>query len=719
MPRLESPLRLNRAAHRLMVALFLLALFYWLFAWCALPGYAAPAIPTAPGAIIGTVTTSDGQPLAAVRVYAYQYRADGNPQWGAVRTATTNAAGAYRLSLLAAGLYRLKFVDLNDRYIARFYPAAMTVEAATDIPVAGNEVTGLDLQLALGGAITGAISVVDPPLSNPIELSIAAKLGGEWQHWGGRQLPATATAYRIGGLPTGLYRVCLAASSATPPYDRSACYDDIRSGRQNATPITVTAGVTVTAIDFHLGDRGDLAQLMGVVTNAAGQPLPDIDVTVAITPYYDLSPAYYTKTNAAGYYHFDALLPATYTLQLVDHTGAYAMTYFGDAALAADATLIRLAQYDSRTIDFTLRPGASITGVVTVAGEVPATVYPQVYLQTKRGWEELAYVHRSTVDNHYRLAGLPPGRYRLGSVALLGEAPGTPFSGFYGGATLAAATTFALAEGEVKPNLNFDLPGVTLDGQIRGRVTTAGAPLANIRVELYNDMDPGEEYPPFWYQLDGATGSAHLASPEAVQRTEDLPLPELIVYTMTNAAGDYRLEGIPNGGYVIRFVDRQQRYADSVFNSGGLYRYAETLYLKNGVIYHADGSTLATVDGELVLGGTLKGQVRLANGQGVAGATLNVVAIAQGMATTLLYIITTDANGFYELKSIYPTQYRISAFKPELGYPWCEYYGAPDDASCNEQKAALVTVTAEATTAGIDVVLGPDPKLFLPVVAGE
>ena len=86
------------------------------------------------------------------------------------------------------------------------------------------------------------------------------------------------------------------------------------------------------------------------------------------------------------------------------------------------------------------------------------------------------------------------------------------------------------------------------------------------------------------------------------------------------------------------------------------------------------------------------------------------------MATTLFYVITTDANGFYELKSIYPTQYRISVYKPELGYSWGEYYGAPDDASSNEQKATLVKVTAEETTSEIDVVLGPDPKLYLPVI---
>ena len=718
MPRLKSILHLNNASHLLVVALFLLTLFYLLFAWRTLPSYAAPAIPAAPGVIIGTVTDPNGQPLAAVAVSAYQYRVNSSPNWVSLRTATTDAVGTYRLSLLPAGLYRLEFVDTNERYITRFYPNAATVEAAADIAVAGNVVTGIDLQLPLGGVITGTITTLGPPLSGLINVSAFRRQADGWRFFKAKQYGAGTTTYQIGPLPTDIYHICVHAGVNLPPYDRSECYDDVRSGEQNAVDIAVVAGQTVSNINFRLGDRGDLAQLRGLVTNNQGEPLANIEVTAAITPYFDLGTTYYTKTNALGLYHFAEMLPATYTLQLIDRSGAYATTYFGGAATAADAATIYLAQRVSRTIDLQLVPGAVITGLLTVAGEVPNLVYPLPYLQTSRGWEPLYLFNQSTVGSHYRVAGLAAGNYRLGLGASLGNFEAY-FTGFYGGTTLEAATTLVVGVGEVKPNVNLDLPGLTLDGQISGRVTTAGAPLANIQVYLYNGMYPGAEYPPFWYQLDGAPGRAALPLARGAglrHGAEEPTFPAPIVYTMTNGAGEYRLEGIPDGGYIIRFVDLNQRYADSDFNSAGLYRYAETLYVKNGAIYHFDGSTMATVDGELVLGGTIKGQVRLANGQGVAGATINAVAIAQGMATTLFYVITTDANGFYELKSIYPTQYRISVYKPELGYSWGEYYGAPDDASSNEQKATLVKVTAEETTSEIDVVLGPDPKLYLPVI---
>lgn len=651
-----------------------------------------PEAMGAPGVITGTVTNANGEPLADIAVSAYRFVVNSNPPWQSSRTGTTNALGAYRLPLLPAGIYRLEFRDTMERYITEFYQDADDIDTATAVAVAGNMVNGIDARLQLGGSITGAIAVIDQREAAYIDVSVQTKRDHIWQTTKYAQYPAGTTNFRIGALPTGIYRLCVHAAMRSVPYDLSECFDDVTSGVANATDIALVAGQVVSNVNFLLGDRGDYAQVTGMVTNENGQPLADIDVRAAITPAFDLSTVYYTKTNALGLYRFAEMLPATYTLQLIDRQGRYATTYYADAASLADATLIPLRPRVTQTHNITLRPGAEITGAVTISGEVPSRIFASVYRQEGTVWQQISYAYSNVPGNRYRIAGLPVGVYRLQVSAVLGDHDSAIF-GFYGGQDLASAADIVLSAGEKRTDINVAISGPPLNGAISGSVTSNGKPLSGIRVDLY-------------YNIGGSLNAASVN-----QANDLLPPPGLqsVVYTSTNARGNYTIGGLPVGRYVVRFSDPAETYAATYFNPRGSYTYAHTIRL-------TDNEIINDVSTTLVRGGSVAGAVHLRNGLPITNVNVTAYWFDGSDSSRVVYATTTDAKGYYWLKAMLPGRYRVSFYKQGAGYDIEEFY-SPTDRVFQVKGGADVLVVADKTTTGIDLILGPNPTLYLPFIA--
>lgn len=651
-----------------------------------------PEAMDAPGVITGTVTNAAGEALTDIAVSAYRFVVNSNPPWQSIRTGTTNALGVYRLPLLPAGIYRLEFRDTRERYITEFYQDADAIEAATEVAVAGNVVAGIDGRLQLGGSITGTIAVVDQRTAASIGVTAHTKRENRWQTFKHRQYPAGTTSFRVGALPAGVYRLCIHAAMYSAPHDLAECFDDVTSGVGNATDIALVAGQTVSNVHFLLGDRGDYAQIAGLATDEHGQPLADIEVRAAFTETSDRYTAYYTKTNTLGIYRFDQMQPATYTLHFLDKSGRYAVTYYADTASIADATIISLRPRAVQTHNITLRPGAEITGQVTVSGEIPNRVFASLYRQQGATWEPLSFAYSEAPGNHYRIAGLPAGVYRVQVSAVLGDQEGT-FFGFYGGRDLASAADIALGIGEKRTDVNVAISGPPLSGAITGSVTGDGKPLAGIRVDLY-------------YNMSGALHAAGVNQTNELQPGHSL---RPVVYTNTDAAGGYTIGALPDGPYVIRFSDPAATYAATFFNPRGAYTHAQTIRLLGG-------SVLSNVNTSLVRGGDIAGIVRLRSGVPVSDVHVAAYWFTGSESVPVIYNATTDANGHYRLKAVVPGRYRVGFYKQGVGYDQEEFY-SPLDALRHMIEAADVIVVADKTTTGIDLILGPNPTLYLPLIA--
>lgn len=220
----------------------------------------------------------------------------------------------------------------------------------------------------------------------------------------------------------------------------------------STTPSVTTA--QVTSLEDIAGETGQVA---GTLTADGNQTPAGLTVILAVTPTVNFGTTYYTVTNALGQYQFPTVLPLSYTLQVYDPQQIYANMYYDGAAHPNQARVIAVEADISRSIDIQLMRGAQISGMVTVNHIAPYRLYLLPYRWTGKRWQPLPFYRQEQVGNHYRLAGLLPGRYRLAVTAILADGD-TRHEGFHGGTTLDTATDIELFTGTMQASLDIDLP---------------------------------------------------------------------------------------------------------------------------------------------------------------------------------------------------------------------------------------------------------------------
>jgi uncharacterized surface anchored protein len=137
-------------------------------------GVDAQLLDQSQGEISGTVTaTGSGAPLAGMVVTVYD--SSGAPVGSA---ATTNAQGAYAVTGLAAGNYRVGFSDPAGKYGADFYAGATSLSTATPIAVAGGKLSGsINAVLALKPVAVTVTAAGRLTLLSAHTLGVSAKGG--------------------------------------------------------------------------------------------------------------------------------------------------------------------------------------------------------------------------------------------------------------------------------------------------------------------------------------------------------------------------------------------------------------------------------------------------------------------------------------------------------------------------------------------------------------
>jgi YD repeat-containing protein len=219
------------------------------------------------GRITGRVTDGAGNALAQISVEAYSWAAYG---WSWGGSGTSAPDGTYTIGSLAAGNYRVCFSDFTaGQYARECYDDAPDLETAADVGVANDVTTsGIDAVLGPAGHITG---VITDAAGNPVSgvSAEAYRWAGTTWFWVGSGDTGADGLYDIGGLATGVYRVCF--------YDWddqyvSECYA-ASQGLEGGTDVAVTAGATTAGIDAALALPGAIS---GTVTDTSGSPLLDI-----------------------------------------------------------------------------------------------------------------------------------------------------------------------------------------------------------------------------------------------------------------------------------------------------------------------------------------------------------------------------------------------------------------------------------------------------------
>lgn len=627
--------------------------------------------PEALGSISGIVTDEGGAPLAGVGVHLYKRI----PYPTLLRTATTDADGAYFFPALAAGIYQVEYRDPTGVYAFQFYREKSTFVLADEVTVAGAPRTGIDASMARGGTITGLITTTRTASVTSANLRLfREQTPGAWNEFSFAQVETGVGSYQFTGLATGVYHLCITAATDNSFFEE--CYQNFRVFDPLAatTPISVTAGMTTTGIDFVLGDLVNEPTLAGIVSASDGTPLAGIDVTLWREDPYGWRPESTRSTRSNGAFRFNYLgQEARYTLAFADPAGDYAREFFNDAVDIEHATVIEFgAELLRDDLNVTLAPAGHITGVVTIGGEVAplqgsasAVRQPDDDPLTARWWASI-----DPTTGHYDIGGLPSGVYRISAGAFWDL---VSLSGYYGGVDWESATPVAVTAGETVPGINIDLG--RFDGAITGTVTYMGVPQSGMKVTL------------------AAVGP----SSELDERHT--------VYTYTNAAGVYRLDGLAANAYFVRVSDPAGRYATVYYQAG-----ADTPWPTPVTI---PGDRLVPdIDVALTLAGAIQGRIVRYDGTPVSSGYVHVYVLREeDWVFARLDPVVSDAQGFYTLPGLLPGRYRLFFVDPER-YEWSEYYNS----SPALETAQDLIVQAESTTLAGDSILGPDAVLHLPIV---
>jgi hypothetical protein len=637
--------------------------------------------PEAPGSIAGVVTDIHDAPLADIDVSVYRRQGDGS--WYTIRSEKTSLEGAYWVALLGAGVYRVGFRDPQNNLADVYYDGVSRLEDATDLVITGNHLTAVNAAMPVGGRITGIITSTNgSQLYNP-SVHLLQKMhpldtpAGQ-EEWTTIRIVGVApgeSTYNIDGITGGVYRVC-ASGYSNSGGDFSECYDNVADVR-NGTDVAVTPGVTVTGIDFRLGDRADRGEISGSVVAPSGDPLSAVLVSALMRhPEIGWLTHFITETDTTGFYKIPMLISATYALQFTDPQYVYAAEYYDNALVLEAATLLPVPPKTRLTeINATLEPSGHITGAITVLGEMAApSASVFTYLQVGDEWRQANGASVDSQTGHYDVPGLAPGVYRICATSNNGE---SSYFGCYGGTQLDEANDLTINAGDVQRGINFNLAGgSTYSAEIRGRVTVSGTPHAGIRANLY---------------------LAHSCC--------DHILPT--VYIVTDADGSYAIPGLAGGSYYVGFIDPDGVYAANFYpDSPSL--------LSASPILISDMEIISNVNGSLVLGGSISGNIHQQNGDPAANLKVLVYwRSAYGYSSQPLpFGGITDATGAFTVQGLTPGAYRLCFTQRRDAFPE-ECYGSPSNSIID---ASDVTVEAGKVTGGIDHLWGPDFTQYLPFV---
>jgi hypothetical protein len=223
---------------------------------CLAPGALAAE---ATGKITGKVTSAASEaPIAGIEVCAFPKASapsssgggEGEEEGGeeeGVKCPTTDANGEYTIQSLASGEYVVgfgaPFMSGLD-YVTQFYDGKSSLAEAQPVTVtAGATRSGIDAKLAEGGRIAG--QVTDASTGAGVKGATVCAFGSK-PETGGCGLSGADGEYTITGLASGEYKVGFAGAQYAVQY-----YDD-KAKLAEATPVSVTAGATVSGIDAAL-----------------------------------------------------------------------------------------------------------------------------------------------------------------------------------------------------------------------------------------------------------------------------------------------------------------------------------------------------------------------------------------------------------------------------------------------------------------------------------
>jgi hypothetical protein len=464
------------------------------------------------GQITGKViSAATNAPLEGVQVCASLAAVE----FGGQTCATSTFGGAYTISALTTGEYKVSFEDdsFESDYLEQYYSGQTSFATANKVSVtAGSATEGIDAALIAGGEITGKVTSAATKAAIA-EVSVCVISSGAGPVYRCTRTDASGE-YTIPTLTSGEYTVEFSSSSEHGLNYLTQYYDD-KSSPSEASKVAVTIGKTTASIDAELQVGG---QITGKVTSQATKTAIDrveVCATASANEYEDQTCA---DTNANGEYTLSGLATGAYKVRFSGGGETpYVSQFYDDESSFADATPVAVVTGSTATgIDAALLTPGHITGKVTAAAGKAAIAGIEVCASLSGGFFEQCA--STNANGEYTVSGLDTGEYTVEFYAPSGSGLNYLTQYYDDESSFEDATKVSVSAGATSSGIDAAL---LAGGQITGKVTAASTKAAIAGIEVCASST-GEEY----------------------------------VYNCatTNASGEYAVPGLSSGRYVVEFA---------------------------------------------------------------------------------------------------------------------------------------------------------------------
>ncbi len=313
------------------------------------------------GSISGRVTAeTGGQGLPDVVVTLNE------TTLGFTASGLTDASGHYQVGALVPGSWTLGVTPGSD-YVREYWNNRLTSVDADLITVTGGQDTpGIDLALAGAGRISG--SVTHERTGDPLRVLVTAiPVSG-----GLNRISFTDTTgrYEISRMIPGPYRVRVGALGM---------WWNSRTSSDQADPVEVVAGQTVTNIDFvgiPVTQRCEqppqsVGTIRGLVLDSQLEPIHNYPIGLFTDTSGTRVHVGTAHTSLSGAYEFNCLQPGPYFVRAIGGWFTFRTEWYDDADEAHADTVTVQAGHMTDGINIVLEAGGTISGRVTGAGGIP------------------------------------------------------------------------------------------------------------------------------------------------------------------------------------------------------------------------------------------------------------------------------------------------------------------------------------------------------------
>ena len=626
----------------------------------ALAVASTPTQALATGSIAGTLTDASNEaPIPNTRVCALKTTEDVED-----RCTTTTESGGYFLSLLPSGTYRVQFAPTysDSDYLMRFYDEKPSFEEADFVSVTSGTTTGVDAQLQEGGRIEG--TVIDAFSKAPVAgIEVCARRAADDSFVRCAHSDEDGL-YELSGLPTDSYKVSFYAPDEDLNYIEQ--FYKGKSFFAGATPVAVTAGVSVANIDAELQPG---AKIEGNVTDAeTGTEVEGVEVCVYTSGTNEFVEC--TQTDAAGNYKIARLRTGSYKVGFLpqyNNLNYKEQYYDGKPSLEAAATLPLAVGEAATGIDAELQKASRIEGTAIDAVSAEPISYLEVCAYRASDGEQVRCTHTDP-EGEYALAGLAGGDYKVGFFSINYEEGTTGQN--YVAQYYNSKSSLQSAEPVSVPD-STDVTGIDAEMQegerIKGTVIDAESKEA-----------------------------IHLITVCAVKVGDTTA--ERCANTGYN--GEYAITALAPGEYKVEFVDNRYeplyptRYYDGKLSLAAADPISVTI-----------GPDVTGIDAEMQEGGRIEG---LLTESSSGEPTEGVEVCALKPDGSLVRCTWAEEAGAFAIGALNGGSYKV-VFSPESELFGEEYEGEFETRYYDEKEslaeADLVEVSAATATTGIDGVL--------------